>query len=585
MCSVNAAFSLKESSSKLKKSVLRMTNSTQHRGPDSTQLISGKGFTLGFNRLGIVGGSLGSQPISNETNKIHLICNGEIFNYKELMKKHKQKHIYKTTSDAEVLLHLYEELGPEFIKLLEGQFALAIVDENKGQVIIGRDRFGIDPLFYHTKGDLLIIASEIKAILNSGFIKNISLDSEGIAECWFFYGAIPPRTSFIDIFQLPPACLGIYKISTSVLVVKPYWSLKKQEKGIYPNQKLDKILSNSVKRRVQGNYKPGVYTSGGLDSSIIAFLVKKFSKNKPELFSIAFKDKKFDESEFQDKLAKFLNCRLHKVCIDTQTIVKNIEQGLIHTETPLIRSAPIPMMLLSKEARRRKIKFVLCGEGADELFLGYPVFLKGKSSIQDKWVENKKYIRFFVDPEIGITISNKYKKFTDIKKDSNCLSIRRVEIQTKLSQYLLTNQGDRMSMANSVEQRFPFLDLDVVNYALNVDRDSLIRNHMGKKVLRKAFQSVLPQELIMRKKQGYLAPDINVARELLKTQKYRKNFSERNIKKLKIFNYREVNNLVKKVSSSEIKESDARFFIFIYTTQLLADIFGKKFPSIVSIYR
>ena len=575
MCSIHLILSQKEPPSKLNESVTNMTRSTSHRGPDSTEIISGRGFALGFNRLEIVGGSKGSQPISNENNKIHLICNGEIFNYKELMKKHKKKHIYKTTSDVEVLLHLYEELGPEFIKFLDGQFAFVIIDENIGKVIVGRDRFGINPLFYHIEEDLFIVGSEVKAILNSGFIKNICLNPESIAESWFFYGSIPPRTSFKDVFQLPPAFLGIYSIHTNKLDTTPYWSLAKQGEGACSNQtqKLDKILSNSVKRRLQGNCKPGLYVSGGLDSSIIAFLVKKFSSKKPELFSITFKDKKFDESEYQDQLATFLKCRLHKVYIDTKTIVENIKQGIYHTETPLIRSAPVPMMLLSKEAKKWNVKFVLCGEGADELFLGYPVFIKGKSSIQDKWNENMEYVKFFIDPEMENKIQYKYKKITNIKKDLKSLSIRIIEIQTKLSQYLLINQGDRMSMANGIEQRFPFLDLEVVNYALNADKAMLIQDNIGKNILRKTFQTLLPKKLVMRKKQGYLAPDIEVARELLKNEKYRKYLSERYIKKLNIFNYLEVAELIKKISSEEIKESDARFLLFIYTTQLLEDVF------------
>lgn len=575
MCSINLIFSQKKSSSKLKKIAMNMAESTLHRGPDSTEIISSKGFALSFNRLEIVGGNKGIQPISNENSKIHLICNGEIFNYKELMKTHKKKHIYKTTSDVEVMLHLYEELGTEFIKLLEGQFAFAIVDENKGQVIIGRDRFGINPLFYHGKGDLLVVASEIKAIFNAGVIKNISLNHRGIAESWFFYGSIPPSTAFTDIFQLSPGYLGVYKMDTNELVTTPYWSLSKQGSASSdPTQSLENILSNSVKRRLQGNYRPGLYASGGLDSSIIAFLVNKFSINKPVLFSIAFKDKKFDESEFQDQLAKFLKCRIYKVYIDTQAIVENIRQGVFYMETPLIRSAPIPMMLLSKEVRKRGIKFVLCGEGADELFLGYPVFTREKSSIQDKWKENKEYIKFFIDPEMSNKIQKEYKKFNNVKKDPRSLSIRIIEIKTKLSQYLLINQGDRMSMANSVEQRFPFLDLDVVNYALNANKDTLVKNNLGKSILRETFRSVLPKELIMRKKQGYLTPDIDVARELLKNQKYRNILSAQSIKKLKVFNYLEVSNLIKRISLPEVKESDAKFLLFVYSTQLLGDVFN-----------
>ena len=177
------------------------------------------------------------------------------------------------------------------------------------------------------------------------------------------------------------------------------------------------------------------------------------------------------------------------------------------------------------------------------------------------------------DPYKLSKILNKYKKLIGIKKDSNALSIRKIEIQTKLSQYLLTNQGDRMSMANSVEQRFPYMDTDVVNYALNADKNILMQNNVGKDILRKTFQSVLPKELTMRKKQGYLSPDIDVACELIKHQECKKYLSEQSIEKLKIFNYLEVSNLIKRIASLEVKESDARFLLFVYTTQLLEDIF------------
>lgn len=570
MCSINLVFSHNESSAKLRKFAFNMANSTIHRGPDSTEVISKRNFALAFNRLEIVGGAQGTQPISNESNQIHLICNGEIFNYKELMKKHKQKHVYKTTSDVEVILHLYEEYGSECIKLLEGQFAFTIIDEDKKKIVIGRDRFGINPLFYHIKEDSLFVASEIKAICNSGFIESVSLDPEAIAESWFFYGAIPPKTAFQDIFQLPPASLGIYNMNNSKLNIASYWIVKEEEGKA---NGLDKILNESVKKRLQGKSKPGVYASGGLDSSIIAFLVNKLSKTKPELFSIAFKNKKFDESEFQDQLADYLNCRLHKVYVDTEKIISNLKKGVMHTETPLIRSAPIPMMLLSKEARKKGIKFVLCGEGSDELFLGYPVFLKGKSSIEEKWEDNTRYLKYFVDPTIATKIVKKYKKLTIAKNDSKSLEIRKREVETKLSQYLLTNQGDRMSMANSVEQRFPFLDMDVVSYALSAKKDILVKDNVGKDILRKTYASALPKELVMRKKQGYLTPDVDVAIELLKDQHYRKLLSEDSIKKLNIFNFSEVNNLINSILTPEVHEPDARFLLFIVTTQLLEDIF------------
>ncbi|MBI3093018.1 MAG: asparagine synthase (glutamine-hydrolyzing), partial [Candidatus Levybacteria bacterium] len=450
-----------------------MVNITVHRGPDTTVSIINKKYGIGFNRLKIVGGNKGQQPIYDKGNKIYLICNGEIFNHIELRKRYCRKEEFLTESDVEIILHLYKKFDKRCIEYLEGQFAFLLYDTLKNVILIGRDRFGINPLFYSFCQESFIVASEIKAILSTKLINNVFLDTQGIAESMFFYGAIPPRTCFTNIFQLPPGYFGVYDIKNKNFFTKSYFNLKENKNKIKTirvgREKLQELLIKSVQKRLQGKYTPGVYLSGGLDSSVIGYLVNKLTSGNTKFFSISFKNHIYDESLYQKKLAGVLKITLRQIRIDFDDIVSNFEECIFHVETPLIRTAPVPMLLLSKMVRKENIKFVFCGEGADEMFAGYPVFMKGKSSFEDKWIILKNFLPLFKGKEIRNSIERTYKKLSQInKKESLLTQCRKKEIETKLSQYLLVNQGDRMSMANGVEQRFPFLDSEVVKYAFSL---------------------------------------------------------------------------------------------------------------------
>jgi len=201
MCSINLIYGPLSSSTTLKSSIKKMAQETTHRGPDSTNYIRDKNLVLAINRLQIVGGLKGQQPILDEKRNLILMCNGEIFNYKELKTKYLKFHRFTTTSDVEVILHMYEEFGEKCINYLEGQFAFALYNKSKQQIIIARDQYGILPLFYSIHNDFFIASSEIKAIVKSDIFKNIEFDEMGLAETILFYGPIRPRTTFKNINQ------------------------------------------------------------------------------------------------------------------------------------------------------------------------------------------------------------------------------------------------------------------------------------------------------------------------------------------------------------------------------------------------
>lgn len=541
--------------------IQRMVKTSAHRGPDTTSTYESEEVVIGFNRLEIVGGMDGAQPIASVDNSLILVGNGEIFNYKELDNEYK----YKTTSDLEVILRLYEEHGANFIGKLEGQFSFVIFDKNKCKLLFARDRWGITPQYYTQIEGKFLLSSSVRALIKSGALGNVPLDPIGLAEHWYSYGPTPPHTTFKNIYQIPPGSFAEYDLDSHTIITQKYVN-DALPQHVSNYSEVDAItllrttLIESTRARLQPDKQPGVYVSGGVDSSIIAAIVNQASAMKPKLFGIGFKDESFDESTYQKQLADHLGCELENIFISTQDIVENIDKCIGFTESPLIRTAPIPMMLLSERVRESGIKYVLCGEGADELFAGYPVFQKGVSSVQDKSGELSMFSSFFVDQSAQKTIDNFDKSKPSLHE------LRRQEIETKLSRYLLVNQGDRVAMANSVEQRFPFLDSSVAQLAGSLSDGLLINDrHQGKHILRKAFEGTLPQDLVNRKKQGYLTPDFQVVKELVKSGRINEVLSQSACEDIGIFNHSKISNLLTNMDT-EIK---ARFLLFAYSTHLL----------------
>lgn len=544
----------------------RMLSSVVHRGPDGQGLFQDDSVLLGHRRLSIIDLAAGSQPMSNEDRTIHVCANGEIFNYRELMAELAgQGHHFRTSCDIEVILHLYEQHGLEMFERMEGQFAFALWDAPHRRLILARDRFGIAPLYFAMHGESLIFASEIKAMLP--VLGKLRLSPEGMAQVFTFWSAVAPRTVFEGIKQLRPGQCMVFEGGSRRSFL--YWDVTFPPRGAHDirdeMQAMDglrEILDESASIRLRSDVPVGAYLSGGLDSSVISVLVKKYVPGM-ETFSVSFADPAFDESLFQETMGRSLGTNHHVRKVSYEDIGGIFEQVVWHTETPVLRAAPAPMFLLSRLTRENGIKVVLTGEGADEIFGGYDIFketlirrfwarnpdsamrplllfaLYPHSPVQMKrsgrllmsfyredlldtdhfgyshlptWRNTSAIRQYFTeefrtavgayDPveELGRLIPEAYETWHPLNQ------AQYLEIKLLLAGYLLSSQGERMTMAHGVEGRYPFLSHRVAEFASRLSPQLKLRGLKEKYILKKAFRQELPGEIFSRVKQPYGAP-------------------------------------------------------------------------------
>jgi asparagine synthase (glutamine-hydrolysing) len=542
----------------------RMAAAIQHRGPDGYGFYAGSRVGLAHVRLSIVDLAGGAQPLTNEDGQIVVTYNGEIYNHPELRRELQQRgHVFRTRSDTEILVHGYEEWGAQLLQRLNGQFAFAIYDRNRETVFVARDRFGVRPLFYAQPNGAFLFGSEIKAILASGEV-DAALDPRGLDEVFTFWAARPPRTPFAGIASLEPGSYGVWK--DGALFLKRYYELDYPEAAEEPAdviEQLDEHMLRSVGIRLRADVPVGAYLSGGLDSSITASLAAKASPHQLRSFSITFEDPRFDESEFQREVAADVGSAHAVAVIGQGSIAESFPAVLWHTETPLIRTAAVPMYHLARLTRESGIKVVLTGEGADELFLGYDLFKEvsvrrfcmrrpeslGRQRLFDRLYPylaaeggrgGEFWRRFFLDagdpgdplfshlPRFLLTsrvkdfYSPEFKaglRGIDVIGELRCSLPARffgwsslnqaayLEMTTLLSPYILASQGDRMSMAHGVEGRCPFLDHRLYEFASALPTGSRLRGLREKEVLRRWASRILPKRINERGKQPYRAPD------------------------------------------------------------------------------
>ncbi len=552
----------------IKEQVLgRMLSSMAHRGPDGQGIFRDDSVILGHRRLSIIDLATGAQPMTNEDSTIHICANGEIFNYKEIAADlKKRRHRFRTTCDIEVILHLYEHYGLDLFEHLEGQFAFALWDAPAKQLVLARDRFGICPLYYSRHSDMLVFASEIKAMLP--MLGRLKLSPQGMAQVFTFWAAVAPRTVFAGVEQLRPGQCMVFKDGSQKSF--QYWDVTFPGPGghdIFDEEKamsmLHEILDESASLRLRSDVPVGAYLSGGLDSSVISTLVKKYVPGM-ETFSVTFADPAFDESAFQESIGKNLDTHHHVRRIGYEDIGEVFEQVLWHAETPVLRSAPAPMFLLSQLARASGIKVVLTGEGADELFGGYDIFketlirrfwakqpdsrtrplllfaLYPHSPVQMRrsgrmlmsfyaedllktqhfgyshlptWRTTAAIQQFFTE-EFRM-IMGSYDPVEDLEglipKDFSTWhplnQAQYLEIKLLLAGYLLSSQGERMTMAHGVEGRYPFLSHRLCEFASRLSPRLKLKGLKEKYILKKTFRPELPKEIFSRIKQPYGAPN------------------------------------------------------------------------------
>lgn len=546
----------------------RMMAQLRHRGPDGCGYMRDGRVALGQTRLAIIDTAGGIQPMSNEDGTVWVTFNGEIFNYIELARALRRcGHTFRTMSDTEAIVHAWEEWGEDCFNRFNGQWAIAIWDRRLQRLILSRDRLGVRPLFYHRTPHELIFASEIKAIFAHPKVER-KLDPSGLAQVFTYWSAVAPRTAFTGIEQVPPGHIAIH--DQSGFRIRPYWSIAFPARGKEPEQDLEKnatelrerVIAATRLRFERSDVPVGAYLSGGLDSSILAAVICKFTSAPIDTFSLRFSGADFDEGRYQHLMARRLGTNHQEISVSPSQIAEVFPDVVWHAETPVLRSAPAPLFLLSRLVRDSGYKVVVTGEGADEVLGGYDIFREAKvrsfwarnpqSAIRDRAVEllypwmtrnpsqNPAFGRGFfgigldpTDPAMShrprwnstsallsllspefreqISVSPLDDTGTELPPQSSdwdpLARAQWLEMTTLLPGYILSSQGDRMLMANSVEGRFPFLDHDVVSFANQLPPRHKLFGLEEKFLLKYAFRDLVPEEIRYRPKQPYRAPD------------------------------------------------------------------------------
>jgi len=649
MCGIAGYLELNKAKKPDHQLISRMVNSIHHRGPDEFGAFFDNRCSMGHARLSIIDLSTGSQPLSNENNNLWIVYNGEIFNYKELRIELEQAgHQFRTQSDTEVIIHAFEQWGEDCLNRFNGQFSFAIYNKESHEMFLARDRLGIRPLFYTLHNDRLYFASEIKAIFADPTITR-EIDLQGLDQTFTWWTTAPPLTVFKNIQELEAGhCLHI---KNGEIKNRRYWSLSYPEEFDRKRtstswaEELHELLVDSVRLRLRADVPVGAYLSGGLDSSATTALIKNFTDTPVETFSIAFHDKAYDESGYQVQMAEFLGTNHHQIKCSYNDIAENFPKAIWHTERPILRTAPTPLMMLSGLVRKHNFKVVLTGEGSDEILGGYDIFKE--TLIRNFWARNpeskwrplllkklyptlplsgaraKFYLETFYKaglsktdeyyfshiPRINTTTKIKDYYTENIKKslkgiDSlnafgtnlpdnfkkwhHLLRAQYIEARSLLAGYILSSQGDRMGSANAVEGRFPFLDHRVVEFAAKIPPIYKIHGLNEKFALKKAMQAELPREITNRVKQPYMAPDSNSFVQSDSPHYIEELLSEKKITSDGIFNSKFVDKLKDKcsrLSHAHLSFKDNMSYIGILSTQLLVDQFINNFPNIKPLER
>ncbi|MBI5202843.1 MAG: asparagine synthase (glutamine-hydrolyzing) [Elusimicrobia bacterium] len=622
----------------------RMLAMLRHRGPDEFGMLLDREAGIANARLSIIDLSGGSQPISNEDETLWVVFNGEIFNYVELRAGLEAKgHRFRTSSDTEVIVHLFEERGPGCLSHLNGQFAIAIWDTKARRLFLGRDRLGVRPLFYTEAEGALLFASEIKSLLSDGRVR-AELDPSVIEQVFTFWAPLASHTVFRGIREVPPGHFLV--VDARSLEVKRWWSPSFKTAavpaGARPRrfeevvEEFRALLIDACRIRLRADVPVGAYLSGGLDSSTIASIVERHGGTKLSTFSIAFEDPRFDESAYQRSMAQALGTEHHVVHATHADIGRAFPEVVWHAEVPVMRTAPVPMFLLSKLVRDQGFKVVLTGEGADEFLAGYDIFkeakvrgfwarrpdsklrplllkrlygdIPGLANLQPellaaffkdalgevdspfyshaiRWRNSARARRFLLPSgRAGAADRHLQELAASLPADFHSWEplgrAQYLEATIFLSQYLLSSQGDRMGMAHSIEGRFPFLDTRLVEFCNSLDPRLKLRGLREKHLLKAAARPWLPEAILRRVKRPYRAP---IHRSFFGPHApdfVDEVLSERALARAGLFEPGAVDRLLRKVREGDgIGETDDMALAGILSSQLLHRLFVEAFRA------
>jgi asparagine synthase (glutamine-hydrolysing) len=547
--------------------LLAMAGELRHRGPDGTGLYLDDDFGMVNTRLAIVDLQAGDQPLCCERGRYWAMQNGEIYNHHELRTELRRRgHRFATSSDTEIIPHAYEEWGIGFLERLNGDFAIALWDRERRELMLARDRFGVRPLFIAEYAGDVCFASEAKALLRHPRARR-ALDPVGLVDSFTMWATLPDHSTLAGIRELPPAHYMVVD-ATGIRSQRRWWDLEFCAEPAPEAQileELEDVLADAIRLRLRADVPVAAYLSGGLDSSAIAAITSQQRGDEGLFaFGVGFSDSRFDESAAQDRIAEQLGTTFHRTMVDSRMIAERLPRVIALAEKPLLRTAPAPLLELSATVRDRGLKVVLTGEGADELFAGYDIFRE--DAVRRFWARNpssevrpllftqlnrflaadpgraRAFLKRFYGRDLLAVDDPLYSHRLRFVNTSRCLRLLRpeivaevdahaspvrrlidmlpahfesftplaraqyLEVITFLEGYLLHAQGDRMMMGNSVEGRFPFLDFRVAEFAARLPDSMRLRGLREKYALRRAVARHLPAEISSRRKVPYRAP-------------------------------------------------------------------------------
>ncbi|MDP4215094.1 MAG: asparagine synthase (glutamine-hydrolyzing) [Bacteroidota bacterium] len=551
----------------------RMTSCMSHRGPDADGCLNEGGLALGHRRLSIIDlSSAANQPFTDNSGRYVMVFNGEIYNF-QAVKRLIGDYDFKTNGDTEVLIAAYAKWGPDFVTHMRGMFALAIWDRQEKELFLVRDRMGVKPLYYYLDENLLVFASELRAILSTGLVKK-QLDSAALLDYFSYQSFSYPNTAIRDVRQVEAG--SWMKIKQGVVTEQRYWNLT----AIRPNEdlaeparvhrRIRELLLQSVERRLVSDVPVGAFLSGGIDSAAVVGLMAEAGGRPPDTYNICFEEKEYDESRYAEMVAAKFNARHHRILLKPSVFLDELVNALDAMDTP--SGDGNNTYTVSRAIRQNGITVALSGVGGDELFAGYPFFEQYLRLREKSWIwKIPAGIRGLVGRTLAFGVGGKKGRMGQILNTPTCsiehlypifrqilspatigkltslpgrssgsrggnglipgaghggfvtavqreLTARKNELaalpllsQVSAAEYLgytqhtLLKDTDQMSMAVSLEVREHFFDQDLLEYVLAVP-DRLKRPVYPKSLMVESLKPMLPDEIVFRKKQGFLFP-------------------------------------------------------------------------------
>jgi len=531
----------------------RAIGTLHHRGPDgSGQFVDRTAKVgLGHARLSIIDVQGGAQPLSSEEGDLVLVCNGEIYDFERIREELEATgHRFKTRSDSEVIIHLYQEHGMAFLQHLRGEFAFLLYDKGKQELLAVRDRFGIKPLYFSRQGGAFLFGSEAKALFATGALRP-ELDPSALRDA---LTGFTPDSIFLGVDVVLPGCYLRVNLAAGTHEMVQYWDLDLDPGAAGPPPRdqeeaaalVRQALEEAIHHRMRSDVPLGVYLSGGIDSAVVAATVSRLSPGRIKVFTVSFPELgPLDESPLAERLAERVGAEFYSVRCDHATLVDNTEDFLWISELPFRNFHGVGKFMLSALAKRH-VTVVLTGEGSDEVFLGYDLFLyvhrfartrepriPKAGTFARRWHDALGSapgleIRFLfsrtVQGLLGRLFQARHRTFLrehhpfdrmrrrlERRQMEPLSRLRRAQylwIKCALPQYILTMLGDRCELAHSVEGRTPFLDHHLFEAARRIPDDMKVRDGTSKYVLREAFKDDVTEEIYRRRKWPFAAPPL-----------------------------------------------------------------------------